>query len=107
MPLAAVAPLIRQTIPRIIVSLACAASVRAATLGAQSLPVQSVLGTTAVSGCSATPAPAPVNGQVLPAEVRKTLVERAQDASLQGDHVAARDAYVTAAASALSDGRVA
>ena len=80
---------------------------RAATLGAQSLPVQSVLGTAAVSGCSATPALAPVNGQALPAEVLKTLVERAQDASLQGDHVAARDAYESAAASAPSDGRIA
>lgn len=63
---------------------------------AQSLPIQSTIGVTPVSGCVSAPERAPVSGAQSNAEQLRALINRAQEASLVGDHVDARDAYLGA-----------
>lgn len=75
-------------------------------LAAQALPIQSVLGATAVSGCSATTGSTPVPPLSASTATLRDLVEKGQDASLQGDHAAALQAYKLAAAIAPSDPRI-
>jgi tetratricopeptide (TPR) repeat protein len=75
-------------------------------ISAQSLPIQSVLGVSTVSGCSATPGSAPAAPLPASTATLRDLVERGQDAALQGDHAAALEAYKLAAAIAPSDPKI-
>ncbi len=77
-------------------------------LAAQSLPIQSELGAATVSGCSTTPLTTlRLTAPAATSEALRDLIGRAQDAALQGDHVAARDAYAHAAAVAPAEPRIA
>lgn len=74
----------------------------------QRLRIKTSLAASGVSGCAAFPAPAPaaVTSPNADAESRR-LIDEAQDAALQGDHAAARDAFARAARLAPGNARVA
>jgi tetratricopeptide (TPR) repeat protein len=66
-------------------------------LHGQSLPILTGLGGITVSGCSGVPvAASPQTAPSATSAELRSLIARAQDASLVGDHVAARDAYARA-----------
>jgi tetratricopeptide (TPR) repeat protein len=76
--------------------------------GAQRLPVKTSLAASGVSGCAAFPAPvspAPLTASA-DADSRR-LIATAQEAALQGEHAAARDAFMRAAQLSPANARVA
>ena len=75
--------------------------------GGRPLPVKAALSASGTGGCAAFPAPlVPPGNPTAVAEARR-LVDDAQDAALQGDHAAARDAFAKAAALVPGDARIA
>lgn len=74
----------------------------------QRLPVKTALAAAGVSGCAAFPAQAPVRASNPndEAEARR-LIDEAQDAALEGDHRAARDAFARASVLSPGNARVA
>lgn len=80
-------------------------------LGAQQparLPVKTALAASGVSGCAAFPPPAQVRASAPSAESEsRRLIDDAQDAALQGDHTAARDAFAKASLLVPGNARVA
>ncbi|MFN8669655.1 MAG: tetratricopeptide repeat protein [Gemmatimonadaceae bacterium] len=83
----------------------------AGTLGAQQparLAVKTALAAAGVSGCAAYPPPAPARATAPNAEAEsRRLIDDAQDAALQGDHNAAREAFAKASVLVPGNARVA
>lgn len=74
----------------------------------QRLGIKSALAASGVSGCATFPAPAPARATAPNADAEsRRLIDDAQDAALQGDHAAARDAFARAAALVPGNARVA
>lgn len=77
-------------------------------LEAQGLPIKSALAASGVSGCAAFPPPAQAINATPNADAEsRRLIDDAQDAALQGDHGAARDAFAKAALLVPGNARVA
>lgn len=77
-------------------------------LEAQGLPIKSALAASGVSGCAAFPPPAQAINATPNADAEsRRLIDEAQDAALQGDHGAARDAFAKAALLVPGNARVA
>jgi len=89
--------------------IACAAALIASSpaLG-QRLPIKTALAASGASGCGAYPV-STSGGTALPADDPETrrLIADGQDAALQGEHAAARDAFTKAAQRAPSNARLA
>ena len=87
------------------------AMLASSSLGAQQaarLPVKTALAASGVSGCAAFPPPAQVRASAPSAESEsRRLIDDAQDAALQGDHTAARDAFAKASLLVPGNARVA
>lgn len=76
---------------------------------AQGLPIKTAVAASSVGGCAAFAPPSIASGSVAPnadAEARR-LSDEAQDAALQGDHAAARDAFARAARLTPGNARIA
>lgn len=74
----------------------------------QRLGIKSALAASGVSGCATFPAPAPARATAPNADAEsRRLIDEAQDAALQGDHAAARDAFAKAATLVPGNARVA
>ncbi len=74
----------------------------------QGLRVKTALAASGVSGCAAFPAQAPTRASAPNADAEsRRLIDEAQDAALQGDHAAARDAFAKAATLVPGNARVA
>lgn len=74
----------------------------------QRLRVKGTLAASGVSGCAAFPAPAAAASTAPNADAEsRRLIDEAQDAALQGDHTAARDAFARAARLVPGNARVA
>lgn len=72
------------------------------------LPIKTGLAASGVSGCAAFPPPAQVRASSPNADAEsRQLIDAAQDAALQGDHAAARDAFAKAATIVPGNARVA
>ena len=92
--------------------LSCLVAPCAATVGAaqppQRFPVKTSLAASGVSGCAAFPPQAPTRATGPNAEAdSRRLIDEAQDAALQGDHTAARDAFARAAVLVPGNARIA
>ncbi|MFN8573970.1 MAG: tetratricopeptide repeat protein [Gemmatimonadaceae bacterium] len=75
-------------------------------LNAQSLPINTSIGPAPVSGCTTVSERVAVNSARSNAEELRTFINRAQEASLVGDHVVARDSYRSAVAIAPLEPRL-
>lgn len=76
--------------------------------GVQRLPIKTGLAAAGVSGCAAFPAQAPVRASTPNAEAEaRRLIDEAQDAALEGDHTAAREAFARASVLTPGNARVA
>jgi len=74
----------------------------------QRLPIKTGLAAAGVSGCATFPAQAPVRASNPSAEAEaRRLIDEAQDAALEGDHTAARDAFARASVLTPGNARVA
>lgn len=70
--------------------------------------VKTALAASGVSGCAAFPAPPPAQATTPNADAEsRRLIDEAQDAALQGDHAAARDAFARASTLVPGNARVA
>lgn len=70
--------------------------------------VKTALAASGVSGCATFPAPPPAQATTANADAEsRRLIDEAQDAALQGDHAAARDAFARAATLVPGNARVA
>ena len=75
---------------------------------AQGLPIKAALAASGVSGCAAFAPPAQATNASPNADAEsRRLIDDAQDAALQGDHVASRDAFAKAALLVPGNARVA
>ncbi len=92
---------------------ACVATLQLLAVGstvleAQALPIKSALAASGVSGCAAFPPLAQAINATPNADAEsRRLIDDAQDAALQGDHGAARDAFAKAALLVPGNARVA
>ena len=101
----------RRVTARLVV-VCCAAlqllGVASTVVEAQGLPIKSALAASGVSGCAAFAPPMQATNTTPNADAEsRRLIDDAQDAALQGDHGAARDAFAKAAVLVPGNARVA